>query len=359
MIVLKKYAFSIYLFSVVMVILLVAEFASLQINKSRGEAHRFFLSAAGGVDHRKSDRFLNIDPHLGYGRYEKEIEVVRFKKRHTWHQGFAVYSKEPIASLTRPIILTLGGSTTDPLNYSSSWPEELASILVNEQIPGTVINGGVGGYSTSQELLKLIRDGIELDPDLVITYNGVNDRDGYGPLPHPMVHKYQREVLRGLSEKRPSPFLPNTVSLFLSFGNQDKNKIRYTLGTETKKNRGEWYARNHLLMNAVAQAENIKYLGVLQPNAYVGNYEWADVFEREGRSEKYKAQIRSLYQQVENLPASVGYVHSFIDIFNGIVGVYTKDGIHNTEKGFLIIAEAMLDLIQKETNLLQPKIAIK
>ena len=86
------------------------------------------------------------------------------------------------------MILALGGSTTDGVKFPNSWPEQLARILDANKIPAVVINGGIGGYSTSQDMFKLVRDGFEFKPDIVIEYAGVNDGWRYGVADHLMVH---------------------------------------------------------------------------------------------------------------------------------------------------------------------------
>jgi lysophospholipase L1-like esterase len=351
----RKFFFPIYLVLVVGGILLISELVSMQINHKRGIELPFFIGSGGAVgSFRGDERFSVLDPHLGYGRGEREPSVEEFQSRYNWHRGFAIYSDKPLDQLDRPLILTLGGSTTDPLNHETSWPEELSQLLSERGISGTVVNGAAGGYSTNQELLKLIRDGIEFRPDLVISYSAVNDRGVYGPLPYPMVHRYQRELLANITQSNLLPLLPNTISVLKSIGSDgEDNQLRYTLGLETQRNLGEWYARNLMLMNAVAQAGGAEFLGVIQPNAYVGHYEWQARYEDDGKPKEYIDALRALYEQISDLPASAGYVHSFIEIFDGTDGVYKNDGVHTLKKGDRIVAENMLALIEKETSLLQ------
>ena len=83
------------------------------------------------------------------------------------------------------IILTLGGSTTDGFysEYSDgyTWPYFLNSLLVNSSIDAQVLNGGVGAYGSSQELLKLIVD-LQKFKDkhkFIISLTGINDYYAY------------------------------------------------------------------------------------------------------------------------------------------------------------------------------------
>ena len=344
--------FPIYVVVVVASIFLVAEYVSQQINRSNGVELPFFIGSGESLSAYRSNKFYNLDPHLGYAFSDHEPLVEKFRARYAWHEGFAIYSSVP-KQLDRPLILTLGGSTTDGLSHATSWPEELAQLLREQDIAGTVINGAVGGYSSNQELLKLVRDGIEFRPDLVISYSGVNDRGRYSRLPHPMVHPYQREILSGLTQSRPLPLLPNTIALLRSFGSTDERQLRFTFGLATERSLGDWYARNLSLMNAVSQASGAEFLAVVQPNAHVGDYEWAADFQKNGPMAKGVLALQSLYGQIKELPAQIAYVHSFIDIFDGIQGVYRKDGVHTTQKGSQIIAENMLALIRSETELLR------
>ena len=151
-----------------------------------------------------------MDPHLGYGRGKAERKIRKLEVNYSWTEGFAVYSKKVPAELDHPIVLTLGGSTTDAVRSKNT---QLAGGVCRSYwqkgISATVVNGGTGGYSTNQELLKLVRDGLEFKPDIVISYSGVNDRGKYSELPYPMVHPYQRYMLN-------SSLDPNIRRFFLT-----------------------------------------------------------------------------------------------------------------------------------------------
>ena len=84
------------------------------------------------------------------------------------------------------IILTLGGSTTDgwfgKYSKGNTWPKIFNQLCnINKEKNCSVINGAVGGYNSSQELLKLLIRGSILDENIkyVISLNGVNEIEGY------------------------------------------------------------------------------------------------------------------------------------------------------------------------------------
>lgn len=100
-----------------------------------------------------------------------------------------------------PRIVALGGSTTDPLtgvflgdsdvapDDPANWPRQFAAILESRHREAEVLNGGVAGYSSNQELFKFIRDALPLRPRLVICLNGVNEMGFIHSVPnHPMIH---------------------------------------------------------------------------------------------------------------------------------------------------------------------------
>ena len=85
-------------------------------------------------------------------------------------------------------ILTLGGSTTDGwyIHYANgnTWPKVLDDKCAeNKKLYKncSVINGGVGGYNSSQELLKLLTSASILKQNIkvIISFNGINEIENY------------------------------------------------------------------------------------------------------------------------------------------------------------------------------------
>jgi hypothetical protein len=72
----------------------------------------------------------------------------------------------------------LGGSTTDGTvrNFSGykAWPYFVA--IDPHAFPGfSVVNEGVAGYGSSQDLIKFVRDGLPMKPKIVVSFNGINE----------------------------------------------------------------------------------------------------------------------------------------------------------------------------------------
>ena len=77
-------------------------------------------------------------------------------------------------------IVVLGESTTMGLTLSRDgrpWPVVLEEMITNQfetTLPVEVINAGVAGYTLRDNLIRLNRDVLRLDPDMIISYHGYN-----------------------------------------------------------------------------------------------------------------------------------------------------------------------------------------
>ena len=73
----------------------------------------------------------------------------------------------------------MGGSTTysyDIEDFKKSYPDLLEKYLQKKDFDNIeVINAGGGGWSSWESLINLELRVLDLDPDLVIIYHGIND----------------------------------------------------------------------------------------------------------------------------------------------------------------------------------------
>lgn len=337
-----------------LILLLIIEASSHFYLKSIGDKKPFFLNISN-IKGEGDDVLNALDPHLGYAHGSNEDGVINLNENYTWHHGFVIYKKieDPILrpdEVDRPIILALGGSTTDGISYGHSWPEELAKNLESLEIEGTVINGGTGGYSTNQELLKLIRDGLEFHPDIVISYSGVNDRGRYSELPHPMTHKFQRKLFQKIVDKQLPVVMPSTVALISHFnGDKKSNKLSLTFGVEVDRSLSGQFEKNVQIMKSVSDSFGAKFVSFIQPYKYytddfdIDNDEFSE-FGAGRRS--YISDVNFLYGEITKLSEKYDYIYDSTGVLDGHTGVYKKDGTHLLPEGDKIVSEYIFETIK-------------
>jgi hypothetical protein len=145
------------------------------------------FQADGLLGGRLAPNFLIIMPPLR----RKESDLNKEAEKHYWfmtdEQGFPPvarmghhYLVQKPADVFR--VIMLGGSTVEGLGVNSplqSLPSKLQLLLEREFSQSSkqveVINGGISGFTSDLEYLKLLTDFLPYEPDLVIAYDGWND----------------------------------------------------------------------------------------------------------------------------------------------------------------------------------------
>lgn len=288
-----------------------------------------------------------LDPHLGYA-HDPETDLGLSEDGAI--PGFVIFGAPGNEDALR--IVALGGSTTDPLDRGN-WPRALQNILAQEGIDAIVYNGGVAGYSSNQELFKLIRDAISLKPDIVVSLNGINDLGFLHSLrDHPMVHPYQSRVLRSVVEKKPPLFLPNTMSVLYRWRersipeNSRVEGIHY--GPEIDTSPPEQWVRNVRMSHAVAAEFGIEYLCFLQPVLGIGRYNASpddDVLledANEAQHGRYIEQMAEFYDAAVEACDRLPFAYPLLNAFDGKTNMY-RDARHPNADGYGIIARAIYD----------------
>ena len=268
----------------------------------------------------KSDPCDCNDPLLGYSR-RKDGDL----------DGFETFGEKTGESL---MIVALGGSTTDP-SYSNikSWPEILHSLLLEAGMPNIVYNGGLVGYTSTQEREKFLRDVIAIRPQYVFSFSGINDVGWIrGDCHHPY---YSQHVLDRIRKKY--------------------SHIDYTIGQpEEIADYSIWY-RNQKIMQSVSQQFGISFHSLLQPCIFSRGYQksefeskWLSILTSEYLEEN--CTIKSIYtswncfcDRVMLLGANDAFI-DFRNVFAAESGIYI-DGIHCEESGNYLIAKQLAGII--------------
>lgn len=258
-----------------------------------------------------------LDPNLGYeSLYRQNVGFDRFG------QGDE--------ELT---IVTLGGSTTDARLFPFlSWSEILYNMLCEAGISAQILCGGCGGYKSSQELIKLIRDVLPMKPDIVIEYGGGNDISFIDEEEkYPFIHPYQMT----LAEK---------AGALIEITNKFKRSNKIHLGHVSGNTPAQQYMDNIKTMNAICETHGIHFHGFLQP--CLGSKADYSLDEMEliiNEFPGWKAEKeKRFYDSIDT--KGLSYITDCRYLFDNMEKIYI-DGIHVTESGNKIIAQKIFDYV--------------
>ncbi len=308
--------------------------------------------------------FDTLDPLLSHAY---SVDYLKRGMPEFWvSEGFVAYANP--AEKNRLRIFALGGSTTepyfmmranDPSSYShESWPFFLQQRLDALGIPAIVFNGGVAGYSTNQELLKLLRDVLPLQPDIVLSLSGVNDQGfAHSDKLHPMIHPHQARTFAALAAPPPpTRFLPNTGALARHLLAPEP-PLHVSLGPEVRTAPWTQWERNLRLMHAACSEMGTPFLAFRQPAIGVGQHTptadesamlqaYIDSVSKPGATVTYADVLRLFYDHTNDVPGRLPYCVDLVDIFGDTPGAY-RDARHQTAVGARMIADAMLAELQQ------------
>ena len=251
------------------------------------------------------------------------------------YPGFCVYGTEKGNNYK---IVVLGGSATDGTMFPfKSWPEilyeELNTLCGEGEV--TVYNGGVNGYASGQELVKLIRDVLPLKPDMLIVYDGFSELTE--DISHPFSFLYSKKVF-------------NYAAAYLEENMIGNCKRSVELGLQSKRNLyNNWLfcIRN---MYAISKENNISFFSFCQP----------DLSSKKEKTTREKNMLLSvpngcmvarmekgLRQFMEKTQGVFNYIYDLSHIFDAQENIY-MDKCHVWEVGNKIIAEKVEQIILPE-----------
>lgn len=287
----------------------------------------YFIEIGFSVDQLMS---VNCD---GIGRqldiYDAWIGYT--KKSETGIPGISFFGKLDKNKGKKFVVFTLGGSTTDPSTGNLiSWSEYLyrdLSKLFNNVL---VVCAGVNTQVVSQELLKLIRDAYLFEPDMVISYSGVNDfSEYYHDEVTPFVLNYSKRIVKKAIDKR---IMKGSDVL------QGGTLKEYSWGLESSEpiSRASHWVRCEHIMKSICDGFNVDFLGILQPQDFM-------------RKDDEKVIMRNKYypeaiQQVKEM--NEPWLLDFTDIFLDKKNIF-YDNCHVYEEGNRIIESKIIPYVIK------------
>lgn len=234
-------------------------------------------------------------------------------------------------------IVILGNSATDPFFYrQTSWPEYLTRMFREKGKNCIIWNGGITDYSSANEVMKMIRDVVHLSPDVVISYSGVIDFREYKP-GYPFVNMNLKRTTQLWCEKNPKKAL--------------------VLGVKDERTAFQRWIQNESIMQATSKIVGSRFFAVLQPwigsgisgsNEYLS--EWYYNYWRVEYPE-FSDYLRNADEFVKNIKYSsdnIEWLYDFTHIFDAYEPneIY-YDSVHVNETGNQIVAQHMMDLLER------------
>lgn len=265
-----------------------------------------------------TDKYYGFDWYLG-NSFLTETEL----------PGFYIHGD--VKSSQKKLVL-LGNSATDPLFYpQTSWPEMLWERCKENQV--VICNGAITDYSSTNEVIKLLRDVLLLKPDIVISYSGIIDFREYVP-----GYPYLNLNLMRTSKKWESDSGKEVI-----YGIKD-NRSAY-----------ERWIENEKIMYSLCRMNDILFVGILQPwigserkqageklQIWNDNY-WSIAFPQ---FDKFVSNAKEFKEKIRIDVEKYEWLHDFTDIFSEIddADIY-YDSIHVNELGNAVVAEKIGELL--------------
>lgn len=263
------------------------------------------------------DRTNPLDVNLGYNYYMPGNK----------YPGITIYGDD---SCEYYKIAVLGSSTTDGALYPfRSWPELLYEELDKKVV---IYNGGVTGYVSGQELLKLIRDILTIKPDMILVYDGGSDF--YADERYPFAFSYAKTVYEYANEHLEDGFVKRA-----------NKSVCY--GIESEKQKLFNWLLNIRSMYAIATERNLKFFSFFQPRLSTKRDK---TVEEKSMLLSMPDNLKFLFneelfdQDLIQTLNKTDYMYDLSHIFDGESDIY-MDMWHVWEKGNRIIAKEIKKII--------------
>ena len=279
-------------------------------------------------------------------------------------------------------ILTLGGSTTDGYFYHISefktWPYLLGHICKKNNLNCEIINGGIGGYNTTQELLKYLIFSKKLGQiDYVISLNGINELNTSRDLNRKLKTEYpfqtKIQYLMSKDERwlKQNEFkiilFPNVLSFFKFKRNYDfnyglnklinKDEMNNFIDNRKKENLDYNIAvwkENLKNFNSLAEGNNSKFLSILQPTMGLDHIKinWENKGNDYQIYQKFmnnplKHEVNYFYKEAKEICNKLNYCFDLSDIAKPGGSDLFYNARHHNDRGNYIIAEEIFSIISK------------
>jgi hypothetical protein len=262
--------------------------------------------------------------------------------------GYKIWPDGKRVAEAKHRIMCIGNSTS--LWPSADWSQKIGKALLAQKLPIAIYNGAGKGHTSSQELMRVVRDTSGIAPTLIVSLSGICDI-GYlqNAKNQPFSHKYTRRAMNVLRDS-------GTI-----------NEVSY--GYPDPSTPAQAWCRNQYLMAVIARGLGSQIISFLQATQGYGTYTYSekekDYFNIKAKvilkaiDKPYGDCVTDFYAEVKDIiaaqPADFAHVIDFTDVFADCPGAY-RDHRHQSEEGVAYLARCMLPIV--EQKIAQPNIAI-
>ncbi len=312
------------------------EVSALLILKGKGGHYfspllNFRRLTAPEINYLRVFAFDEVDPLLGWSMSENTIVRRGFDASN----GMAILKTSECDS---PLIIFItGGSTSDIALHQGNWPVHLSALLKKEHLCAEIYIGATGGYNSGQELLKLIRDGLPLSPDIHISYSGANEY-----MEPSYVTRYENDLFsRLVYDKSTTVILPNIVFLARKISGLN---VSLELKQSEKIAASAFWHRNMMTMHDIAKGRQSVFAGILQPVLGTGSYTQGEISES---SAGFIRGYQIFYPDAREIASKHDFIYDFTSLFDGMEhqDVYIDD-CHINEQYQPVVAQAVFEVIK-------------
>jgi len=278
-------------------------------------------------------------------------------------QGIRITPQSKFATEKSPLVVFLGGSTMwgEGSDDANTIPALFAQIAHGRY---RTLNLGESAYNAFQGYLFLHLQMINgLNPDIVVSYDGINDSYNLIPFVRPFSHSREnmiRSVMKGRDKGEDetltfSYFLLNPLKSFIA--KYKNNNVKYynndifEISRKNAEQRAEVLLESWLCTKELAETHGAYFVAVLQPNPGSGKPYLKHLDMSLSMASCYKEYYALVLKLLQTPKYQVLNKHVLIltDAFDSEEYIYIDDG-HVSPNGNKIIAEKIFNHIIKSTD---------
>ena len=226
-----------------------------------------------------------------------------------------------------------------------SWPYELQLELERLGIKCDVICSATCGNLSFNELLRLVRDllNLKIKPNIIISYSGCNEGSILSVPQNRNVHYYQKKLFEKIQ---------NNANYFFGL----KSKRECLFGVQPQDFPENWL-RNERCMHAVCAEFGITFYAIFQPTIYSKeprtNFDQELFLHNNDWDERAEERYQKAKQKLNTSFKKYNWLYDFSDIFNEVFDPVYFDYYHILESANSVIVKNILlrtDILDKLTN---------